>query len=84
MLILKRKIDEAIKINRNISIKILEISENQVKLGIDAPREIEILRSELLEDVKENLKNASVAVKELPDTLKEFNVKKLKVKKKND
>jgi carbon storage regulator len=84
MLILKRKIDEAIKINRNISIKILEISDNQVKLGIDAPREIEILRSELLEDVKENLKNASVAVKELPGTLKEFNAKKLKVKIKND
>lgn len=83
MLILKRKIDEAIKIDRNISIKILEISENQVKLGIDAPREIEILRSELLDDVKENLKIASIAVKELPDALKEIKAKKLKVKRKN-
>ncbi len=83
MLILKRKINEAIKINKNISIKILEISENQVKIGIDAPREIEILRSELLENVKENLKEASVAVKELPNTLKELSNKKLKVKKKN-
>ncbi|RMD49885.1 MAG: carbon storage regulator [Ignavibacteria bacterium] len=83
MLILKRKVDEAIKINKNISIKILEISENQVKIGIDAPKEIEILRSELLEDVKLKMKEASTAVKDLPDTLKKINLKQIKVKRKN-
>lgn len=83
MLILKRKINEAIKIDKNISIKVLEITENQVKIGIDAPRDIEILRSELVEDVKENLKIASIAVRELPETLEQLKSKKLNVKKKN-
>ncbi len=78
MLILKRKINEAIKIDRKITIKILEISENQVKIGIEAPREIEILRSELLEDIKENINSAILSVKETPENLTDFNINKLK------
>jgi len=77
MLILKRKINEAIKIDRKITIKILEISENQVKIGIEAPREIEILRSELLEDIKENLISARLSVQDVPENLNKFNINKL-------
>ncbi len=78
MLILKRKVDEAIKINRNITIRILEINENQVKIGIDAPREIEILRSELIENVKENVKIASEAISNKPENLNNLHINKIK------
>lgn len=52
MLILNRKIDEAIVINENITIRILDIVDGKVKIGIDAPREINILRQEVYDAVK--------------------------------
>jgi carbon storage regulator len=54
MLILTRKNDEEIVINSDIVIKILSISEGQVKLGINAPKDIEILRGEIYLKVKES------------------------------
>ncbi len=59
MLIIGRKTNEKIKIGDEIEITILSIDKNQVKIGIDAPKNISILRSELLENVKEeNIKAA--------------------------
>lgn len=52
MLILTRKVDESIVIADNIVITVLEISGERVKLGIQAPREITILRQELREQVR--------------------------------
>ena len=54
MLILTRKNDEEIVINSDIVIKILSISEGQVKVGISAPKDIEILRGEIYQKVKES------------------------------
>ena len=54
MLILTRKNDEEIVINSDIVIKVLSISEGQVKLGISAPKDIEIFRGEIYLKVKEN------------------------------
>ncbi len=56
MLLLSRKIEEKILINNNIEITVLEIHENTVKLGINAPKSIPILRSELCETVEQNKK----------------------------
>ena len=53
MLILTRKINEEIIINSDIRIKILSISENQIKIGITAPENMEILRGEIFERVKQ-------------------------------
>ena len=53
MLILTRKLDEEINIGSDISIKILSISEGQVKLGISAPADVEIFRNEVYEKVKQ-------------------------------
>ena len=59
MLVISRKIGEKIKIGENIEIIILSIDKNQVKIGIEAPKNISILRSELIEEIKkENLKAA--------------------------
>ncbi|WP_324172302.1 carbon storage regulator CsrA [Sulfurimonas sp.] len=54
MLVLARKLDESITVGDNISIKIISIDKGVVKLGIDAPRDISIVRNELLEDVKDS------------------------------
>jgi carbon storage regulator len=48
MLILSRKPDESIVIDDRITIKILEVRGNQIRLGIEAPKEISIMREELL------------------------------------
>lgn len=62
MLILSRKEEESIVIGDNIKIKVVSIEKGVVKLGIDAPEEVTILRSELLEAVEEANKDAAVAV----------------------
>ena len=53
VLVLARKLDESIVIGDNIRVKVISVENGVVKLGIDAPQEISIMRSELLEQVKE-------------------------------
>jgi carbon storage regulator len=48
MLILTRKKNESITIGDDITITITEIHENSIKLGIDAPKNITVLRKELI------------------------------------
>jgi carbon storage regulator len=47
MLVLSRKAGESIKIGDDITIKVIEIRHDQVRIGIEAPKDISILRSEL-------------------------------------
>lgn len=55
MLVLSRKKNQSIHIAGNIIIKIVDISSDTIKIGIDAPRDVEIYRSEVLEAIlKEN------------------------------
>lgn len=49
MLVLTRRIGERIYIGRGIVVTIKEINGNQVRVGIDAPPNVNIVRSELLE-----------------------------------
>ena len=55
MLALSRKKNEALIINNNVEITILEVKGDQVKVGIEAPREIPVYRKEVyLQIQKEN------------------------------
>jgi carbon storage regulator len=58
MLVVSRKIGEELKIGDNIIIKIVDIDKNQVKVGVDAPRDIAILRMELVREITKQNKLA--------------------------
>ena len=47
MLVVTRKTDESLIISDNIEITVLEIGKDKVKIGINAPKEIKVIRSEL-------------------------------------
>lgn len=53
MLILSRKKDQAIIIDGEIKITILEIDQNRVQVGIKAPRSISIYREEVLREIQQ-------------------------------
>ncbi|MEW6259897.1 MAG: carbon storage regulator CsrA [Thermodesulfobacteriota bacterium] len=65
MLVITRKMDESITIGGNIRVAVLGIKGNTVKLGIDAPRQTPIYRTEVYQNIiAENLRAA-----ELPQDL---------------
>jgi len=53
MLALSRKKNEAIVINNNVEITILEVKGDQVKVGITAPKEVPIYRKEVYLQIQE-------------------------------
>jgi len=61
MLVLSRKIDEKVLIGDDIEIVIVAVAGDNVRLGIKAPKDVKILRSEVYEEVqKQNMEAASV------------------------
>ena len=61
MLALSRKKNEAIVVNNNVEVTILEIKGDQVKLGITAPREVPVYRKEVYVQIQEANKEAMSA-----------------------
>lgn len=50
MLVLTRKLNESVRISDDIVVTLLEIRGNRIRLGITAPKDIEITRGELLDE----------------------------------
>ena len=58
MLALSRKKGEALVINNNVEITVLEIKGEQVKLGINAPKEVPVYRKEVYVQIQDANKEA--------------------------
>ncbi|MGI6578166.1 MAG: carbon storage regulator CsrA [Eubacteriales bacterium] len=54
MLILTRKLGQSLIIGDDIEVSIIDVSGDKVKIGINAPKDVKILRSELAETMEEN------------------------------
>ncbi|MBO6260848.1 MAG: carbon storage regulator CsrA [Lachnospiraceae bacterium] len=67
MLALSRKKGEALFINNNIEVTVLEVKGDQVKLGIKAPKEIPVYRSEVYEQIQ--AANKEALTEQTPDNL---------------
>lgn len=71
MLALSRRKDEAIIVNDNIEIKVIDIKGDQVKLGISAPKSVPVYRKEVYIQIQEANKEA-VAASPDAESLKEL------------
>ncbi|HCW73375.1 MAG TPA: carbon storage regulator [Clostridiaceae bacterium] len=70
MLILSRKLGESIIIDDRIEVKVLEIVDGKIKIGIEAPKDVTIHRKEVYDEIKNENKKASDISKENFDKLK--------------
>lgn len=50
MLVLSRKKDQSIAISEDIVVKVLSVKGNTVRLGIEAPKEVKVIRTEISDD----------------------------------
>ena len=55
MLVLTRRISEKFIVGNNVVITVLKVDGNQVRIGIEAPREISVVRSELVNTAPANM-----------------------------
>jgi carbon storage regulator len=63
MLVLTRRVGEIIRIGDDISISILEIQRGQVRIAIDAPRQVPVHREEVYRQVKDENRQAADAAR---------------------
>lgn len=73
MLVLSRKPGEALRIGDDVEVTVVEVKGDMVRIGIDAPRNVQVWRKELWEAiVAENIKAAeeaaSPAIPKIPPT----------------
>lgn len=71
MLVLTRKNNESIQIGDDIEIKVLGIEGDQIKLGIEAPKSVDIYRKEIYVDIQQQNSAAANLSMELIDLMKD-------------
>lgn len=76
MLILTRKVGEAVAIGDDIQISVVEIKGTQVKLGIQAPKNIEVHREEIYQKIQEENRRAALVSKDVIAAAEDLVLKK--------
>jgi len=66
MLILSRRINEKIVIGDDIVISVVEVRGDQVKLGIEAPRNVKVFRQEVYDAIQDENRKAAASLSQLP------------------
>ncbi len=61
MLVLTRKLGEVIRVGDAVTVRVLEVKGNQVRLGIDAPVEVRIYREEVYRAIRKENEDAAAA-----------------------
>ena len=69
MLVLTRKADQTIVIDGGITIRIIDVKGNRIRIGIDAPQEVSVQRGELVARLEEPAAKNAPAVKGAPTAL---------------
>ena len=59
MLILTRRAGETIRIGDDITLSVLDVKRNQIRIGIEAPRDVAVHREEVYDRIQKELKGAS-------------------------
>ena len=75
MLILTRKVNEKIVIGDNIVVTLIEVKGDQVKLGVEAPKNVKVFRQEVFDAIQTENRQAATTISSMPD-LSRFNLKK--------
>lgn len=65
MLVLTRRANQSIVIGRDIIVTILDVHRDQVRIGIEAPREVDVHRQEVFEALEKANKEAAIELSDL-------------------
>ena len=63
MLVLSRKPNESIIIDGNVTVSVLRVDNDNVRIGVEAPLEIPVMRKEIYEEIKSNNEQAAGSAK---------------------
>jgi len=76
MLVLKRKVGEVVRIGNDIEVHVLAVEGDVIKLGFEAPKQVQILRSEVYEAIKaENMQSTLPNGKDAKEWIKHLKQK---------
>lgn len=76
MLILSRKVDEKIKIGTDITLTIIEVHGDQVKVGVEAPKNVKVFRQEVYDAIQAQNREAAASTAALESLSKLFGQKR--------